>query len=596
MKILLTGAFGNVGVSALEELLARGHAVRCFDLRTAANERSARRYTGRIEVVWGDLRNPDDVLAAVQDRDVVLHVAFIIPKMSHTGVESELRPDWAEAVNVGGTRNLIRAMQAQPVPPKLVFTSSLHVYGRTQHLPPPRSVTDPVQPYEHYACHKVTCEAMIRSSGLQWAILRLGATLPIAIKLDPGMFDVPLDNRIEYVHTRDVGLALANAVDSTEIWGRTLHIGGGASCQLTYAGMIEPILDAMGVGQLPAAAFTTTPFATDWLDTEESQRLLRFQTRCLDDYVRDMTQLLGPRRLFVRLFRPLVRRTLLRRSPHWTRQTADCTGRPSYGRVALVTGASSGIGAASARQLARHGLKVILVARRSERLERLADEIRRDGGEAWAIAADLTDEQERLRVLCEAAELAGPVDVLVNSAGLGWYGFGSDMPWDLALEMIQINLTAAAHLSLLMLREMTARGSGHIINVSSVAGSLPEQGIALYGATKSFLDSFSTALHREARGTGVNVSVVRPGAVRTEFYELAASQPSGLRIPGQRFAVSAEAVGRRVAALVRYPRRVAYVPDWLRVVPWVEPAFGWLIDRLGPALLRRQQAAAKIWQ
>ena len=92
------------------------------------------------------------------------------------------------------------------------------------------------------------------------------------------------------------------------------------------------------------------------------------------------------------------------------------------------------------------------------------------------------------------------------------------------------------------------------------------------------------------------MSVVRPGAVRTEFYELAASQPSGLRIPGQRFAVSAEAVGRRVAALVRYPRRVAYVPDWLRVVPWVEPAFGWLIDRLGPALLRRQRAAAKTMQ
>ena len=93
MRVLLTGAFGNVGVSALEELLPRGHAVRCFDLRTPANERAARRYTGRIEVVWGDLRNPDDLMAAVQDRDVVLHVAFIIPKMPHNGVESELRPD-----------------------------------------------------------------------------------------------------------------------------------------------------------------------------------------------------------------------------------------------------------------------------------------------------------------------------------------------------------------------------------------------------------------------------------------------------------------------------------------------------------------------
>ena len=80
-------------------------------------------------------------------------------------------------------------------------------------------------------------------------------------------------------------------------------------------------------------------------------------------------------------------------------------------------------------------------------------------------------------------------------------------------------------------------------------------------------------------GTGVNVSVVRPGAVRTEFFDLAAGQPSGLGIPDQRFAVSAEAVGRRVAALVRRLRRVAYVPNWLRLTPWVEPAFGWLLDR-----------------
>ena len=84
----------------------------------------------------------------------------------------------------------------------------------------------------------------------------------------------------------------------------------------------------MGVGSLPAEAFATAQFATDWLDTEESQRLLRFQTRGLDDYVRDMSRLLGPRRPFVRLFRPLVRRTLLRRSPHWRRRMADCTSRP----------------------------------------------------------------------------------------------------------------------------------------------------------------------------------------------------------------------------------------------------------------------------
>ena len=201
MNVLLTGAFGNVGKSALAELLRQGHTVRCFDLKTRANERAARRFRGRIEVVWGDLRCPEDIAAAVRDQDVVVHLAFIIPKMSATGVESEARPDWAREINVGGTRNLLDAMQALPRPPKLIFASSYHVFGRTQDQLPPRTVLDPVRPIEHYAHHKVACEHTVRASGMDWAIFRLAATLPLAIQLDPGMFDVPLENRMEFVYT-----------------------------------------------------------------------------------------------------------------------------------------------------------------------------------------------------------------------------------------------------------------------------------------------------------------------------------------------------------------------------------------------------------
>lgn len=590
MKVLLTGAFGNVGVSTVDELLRQGHAVRCFDLRTPANERTARRYQGRIEVVWGDLRIPADVADAVAGVEVVLHVAFIIPKMSHTGIESELRPDWAEAVNVGGTRNLIQAMEAQPVPPRLVFTSSLHVYGRTQHLSPPRTVAEIPHPIEHYARHKVKCEELIRASGLRWAILRLAATFPIALKLDPGMFDVPLGNRMEYVHTRDVGLALANAVGSDEIWGKTLLIGGGQRCQHIFGDMVGRIMAAMGLDMLPGEAFATVPFATDWLDTAESQRLLRYQTRTLDDYLRDMTRLLGPRLRFVRVFKSAVRRSLLAQSPHWRRHMARQRAPGWEGKAALVTGASSGIGAAVARKLAHRGAHVLLVARRADRLELLADEIRRDGGEAQVIVADLADDGERAAVLAQAHDIAGGVDILVNSAGFGWYGYGAEMPWTVAREMIQTNMTALAHLTLLVLRDMQTRGSGHIINISSVAGSLPEQGTALYSATKSFVDNFTTALYRELRGTAVRVSLLRPGPVQTEFFDRAASQPDGRRVPGQRFAITPERVAARVIAVLRRPQRVAYVPNWLRVVPWVEPAFGWIIDLLGPALLRRQSA------
>lgn len=317
MRTLLTGAFGNVGTSTLDELVRQGHTVRCFDLKTKASKKVARRFRGQVEVVWGDLRRIEDVAAAVRDQEAVIHLAFIIPKLSATGFQSEDHPDWARAVNVGGTWNLLEAMKTLARPPRIIFASSYHIYGRTQHLPPPRTALDPVEPTEHYARHKIECEEMVRSSGLEWAILRLAATLPLAMKLDPGMFDVPLNNRMEYAHTQDVGLALANAVRSREVWGKILLIGGGPRCQYTYREIAQRVLDGLGVGMLPEAAFDSTPFPTDWLDTAESQRLLQYQQRTLDDYIQDMTSLLGYRRHLIRAFRPLIHYVLLQQSPYY---------------------------------------------------------------------------------------------------------------------------------------------------------------------------------------------------------------------------------------------------------------------------------------
>ncbi|MGQ9600540.1 MAG: NAD-dependent epimerase/dehydratase family protein [Anaerolineae bacterium] len=329
MRVLLTGAFGNIGQSTLAELIRKGHTVRCFDVATRANRKAARRFQDRVEVMWGDLRRPEDVAAAVRDQEVVIHLAFIIPKLSSTGFECEEHPDWAREINVGGTRNLLEAMRAMARPPKILFASSYHIYGRTHDRPPPRTVADPVQPVEHYAYHKIECEAMIRASGLEWAILRLAATLPIALKLDPGMFDVPLFNRMEYVHTRDVGLAFANAVSHPDVWGKVLLIGGGPRCQYTYGEIVRRVLESMGVGMLPEEAFTTVPFATDWIDTAESQRLLQYQRHTLDDYIQDMLTHLGHRRSMIRICRPLVRFALLRQSPYY---------RPAQARWFLALG------------------------------------------------------------------------------------------------------------------------------------------------------------------------------------------------------------------------------------------------------------------
>ena len=260
------------------------------------------------------------------------------------------------------------------------------------------------------------------------------------------------------------------------------------------------------------------------------------------------------------------------------------------GKVALVTGASSGIGEAVARRLALEGLRVVLVARREDRLDALASDITAAGGEALPVVADLMEEADRVRVV-EASRLAfGPLDVLVNNAGFGWYGFGADMPWSVARQMIRVNAEAAVQLSLMLLPEMQRRDSGHVINVSSIAGSLPNQGVALYSATKSFLDSFTTALYRELRGTHVHLSLVKPGPVTTEFFEVAARKSSGRRVPAERLAVKVSAIVDCIWSLLNRPRRVAYVPSMLSLVPWVEPSLGWLIDRLGPLLLKRRSS------
>ena len=585
MRVLLTGAFGNIGAHTLEEVVRRGHVVRCFDIPTRANRRTARRFARApgIEIVWGDLRQDEDVAQAVRDIDVVVHLAFVIPTLSATGVGSEDRPEWAREINVGGTRRLIEALGRQPVPPRLIFASSLHIYGRTADRTPPLRVSDPIEPVEHYARHKAECEALVRASGLEWAILRLPATLPVRLVLDPGMFDVPLENRIEYGHVRDVAAAFGAAVESEKVWGRTLLIGGGTNCQYTYGEMVERILEASGVGMLPKEAFTRTPFPTDWLDTEESQRLLRYQSRTLDDYAADLRRLLGFRRALVRVFRPIVRRWLLQRSPYWEAWTGRMSG------VAVVTGGSGGIGAATAQRLARAGMKVVLVARTRARLEDVATAIRQEGGQAAILEGDLASEADCRRVYERSSEFFGAPDVLVNGAGIGWYGYGEEMPWPTASEMIEVNMVSVARLTLLFLADMKPRGKGHIVNIGSVVGGLPSQGVALYSATKSFVDTFTSSLFRELRGSGVNVSVVRPGAVGTEMLGVLAFSSGELRMPLQRLSIEPEAVASRVLSLIRRPRRVAYVPSALAVVPWIELAFGWAMDRLGPIALRRQR-------
>lgn len=318
MKVLVTGAFGNIGSYALETLIERGHQVSAFDISNKNTQRASRKFRSKVDIFWGDIRNSADLAPAVRGQEVVIHLAAVIPHLSFTGVNSEDQPDFAESVNVGGTRNLIDLMEIQPVMPSLIQGSSLHVFGQTQSMKPPRKVTDPVKPVEHYARHKVTIEQMVAESGLRWSIFRFAAALPMRLIMDAGMFNVPLDNRIEYVHARDVGLALANALETSEIWGKTLLIGGGKKCQFVYRDLMRKILGAIGMrDDFPEEAFTQEEYSVDWLDTEESERILQFQRRSLDEYLLELRGKLGPLRYLVQVFEPWVRSWLLSKSPYY---------------------------------------------------------------------------------------------------------------------------------------------------------------------------------------------------------------------------------------------------------------------------------------
>jgi short-subunit dehydrogenase len=185
--------------------------------------------------------------------------------------------------------------------------------------------------------------------------------------------------------------------------------------------------------------------------------------------------------------------------------------------VVLITGASSGIGAALARVFAAHGHELVLVARRQDRLNALADEIAAAGRSRPTVLA--TDLERRDAASAIAAELSSrglEPSVVVNNAGFGLSGAAAAVSRDEQLAMIDVNVRALTELSLMFVDSL-ARHRGGILNVASVAAFLPGPGMAVYYASKAYVLSFSEALHRELSNRGVRVTVLCPGPVPTEF-------------------------------------------------------------------------------
>jgi uncharacterized protein len=231
---------------------------------------------------------------------------------------------------------------------------------------------------------------------------------------------------------------------------------------------------------------------------------------------------------------------------------------PQPGSVALITGASSGIGRELARQLAARGHDTILVARRRDRLEQLATELRAEHGgqRSEVIVCDVSDPAERARLVAEVGELGVTVDVLVLCAGFGMGGpFRAQDPDRLQL-LLRTNIESTVGLAHAFTSGMASRRHGSVLIVSSMAGAQPMPNFGVYAASKAAVTSFAESLHEELRTEGVTVTALCPGGVTTEFSEVADMTRAEQRMPRALIASPRDTAAAGLAALAEGRRMV----------------------------------------
>jgi short-subunit dehydrogenase len=251
--------------------------------------------------------------------------------------------------------------------------------------------------------------------------------------------------------------------------------------------------------------------------------------------------------------------------------------------VAIITGASSGIGEAASRALSGNGYRVVLAARRKERLTNLASQIREGGGEALAIPTDL-GQLEQIQHLVESTLRAyDRIDVLVNSAGYGKLVWLDEQTQAGIQDQLQVNLIGAIQITREVLPWMIAQSGGHIVHITSISSWVGVPTYSIYSATKFGLRGFLESLRRELRGTGITVSGIFPGAVDTEFDQHAGVHWKTTRIIPNWLLLTADDVAHQILKVIKKKKDSAIIPGIMRLAVWANAHFpgavSWLLAK-----------------
>lgn len=282
--ILLTGASGEVGFETFKELIHRKdlYKIRLLLLDRKDERKRFKPYLDQVEIIWGDIRNYNDVSKAVAETYAIIHLAAIIPPLADENTVL------ARAVNVGGTKNIIIAAQKQLIPPKIIYTSSVSVYGDRIQNPNIR-IGDPLTPSlgDIYARTKIETENMLQASGLPFTIFRLCGILTTTLKIQPLMFHMPLNTTLEWCHASDVAYALVQALENEKVFGRIFNLGGGKQCTVKASEFLQKMFPLYGLSPktIPFNAFATTNFHSGfYADGNELDDILHFRHKILSEY------------------------------------------------------------------------------------------------------------------------------------------------------------------------------------------------------------------------------------------------------------------------------------------------------------------------